>query len=393
MPPDDAAVTLSSPTEPALRYVSRKGLFRLVVVTTLLNILSLSFYRFWARTRWRRHVWASILLRGDPLEYHGTGFEMFKGFLVALAVVAPALIGVNLLDGFLGRAGPFVNLLVLGLLSVVAQFYAWRYRASRTSWRGVRLRVEGGLWPYARGILVAPLIALLSGFILYPHCRVRMRARLLSMTALGDRRFDCDVRLGPLYKYSSVVWIGLLFNALWIRQYMPDIGKPGIQPDFSKVSFWPLAISCAVVVFGFIAYRVAEFRVIGGGLTLGEVRFRSRARGITVGAFAFIGISIIAISVWLGFNIFYSFIVALSGSVSRDELNGYLVMLAIVLYAVAYLGFAVARWAWITPWTIEHLVSTVAVENAETLDAVAAGAQDNHTRGEGLADSFDVGIA
>jgi len=50
------------------------------------------------------------------------------------------------------------------------------------------------------------------------------------------------------------------------------------------------------------------------------------------------------------------------------------------------------RWVWLEPSILGHLVSTLTVEHAQTLDTVTAAPLDDITRGEGLADSFDVGI-
>ncbi|MFM7304801.1 MAG: DUF898 family protein, partial [Alphaproteobacteria bacterium] len=85
--------TPGQPTQvPSLAYVTRPGLERLVLRNLGLNLVTLWFYRFWAKTRWRRHIWSNISLLGDPVEYTGTGAEMFKGFLIALAVLAPLFI-------------------------------------------------------------------------------------------------------------------------------------------------------------------------------------------------------------------------------------------------------------------------------------------------------------
>lgn len=401
-----AATAEPLPAEPALRFVRRKKLVRLVLVTTLLNLVSLFFYRFWARTRWRQHIWGSVLLRGDPLAYHGTGLEMFKGFLVALAVVAPALIALNFSGDVLGGAVPYVTFAVIVVLSAMAKFFAWRYRASRTSWRGVHFRVEGGFWQYARGAFAAALILLLSGAIFYPHCRVLLRARLLSATALGDRKFECNVRLWPLYKYWLVVWIGLAGVGLWFSQYLPvfqkasEISKPALNAALEAASFWPLAVLLTFAAVGMVAYRVAEFRAIAAGLTLGEVRFVSRARAIriggsiAIGALAFFGVIILLTAVLIGAIWAFVSIVApgeLTANVGQQIALNF--AFAVFFSLPVYLAFAVVRWAWITPWIIQHLVSTLEVENAGSLDSVVAGAADTLTRGEGLADSFDVGLA
>ena len=49
----------------------------IVIVNTLLTIITLSIYRFWAKTRVRQYLWDQTSLDGDRLEYSGTGKELF----------------------------------------------------------------------------------------------------------------------------------------------------------------------------------------------------------------------------------------------------------------------------------------------------------------------------
>ena len=68
-----------------LRYDGRLGdLYRIFFLNLLLTVLTLGIWRFWARTRLRRHVWQHLSLDGQRLEYTGTGGELFRGFLLAL---------------------------------------------------------------------------------------------------------------------------------------------------------------------------------------------------------------------------------------------------------------------------------------------------------------------
>ena len=60
---------------------------------TLLTLLTLGVYSFWGRTEVRRRLWSMVRLNGEPLEYTGTGKELFLGFLFAMGVVfLPAML-------------------------------------------------------------------------------------------------------------------------------------------------------------------------------------------------------------------------------------------------------------------------------------------------------------
>ena len=85
------AVPLSEPAPPSgpVRFMDRGRLFGLLVKNAVLTFITLGIYRFWARAALRRYWWGSITIAGDPLEYTGTGLELFIGFLMFLGIMLP----------------------------------------------------------------------------------------------------------------------------------------------------------------------------------------------------------------------------------------------------------------------------------------------------------------
>jgi uncharacterized membrane protein YjgN (DUF898 family) len=81
------------------RYAGRaRDLYPLYLGTLLLTIVTLGFYRFWARTRIRMHIWSRIVMLDDGLEYTGTGKELFVGFMKAALLLSPIFICYVALD-------------------------------------------------------------------------------------------------------------------------------------------------------------------------------------------------------------------------------------------------------------------------------------------------------
>src|SRR5215470_19726870 len=82
------------------------GFFLLSLLNGLLRILTLGVYHFWGKTEVRQRIWSAVRVDGEPLEYRGTGGELFKGFLVVfllvllplgvLAFVVPLLFGTQI---------------------------------------------------------------------------------------------------------------------------------------------------------------------------------------------------------------------------------------------------------------------------------------------------------
>lgn len=56
----------------------------LALKNAALTIITLTMYRFWARTSMRRRLWSRTWVLGDPLEYTGNAAELFRGFLISL---------------------------------------------------------------------------------------------------------------------------------------------------------------------------------------------------------------------------------------------------------------------------------------------------------------------
>ena len=58
------------------------GFLGLSLLNGLLRILTLGVYHFWGKTEVRQRIWSAVRVDGEPLEYRGTGSELFRGFLI-----------------------------------------------------------------------------------------------------------------------------------------------------------------------------------------------------------------------------------------------------------------------------------------------------------------------
>lgn len=206
-----AAVTVEQKGEPG-------GFWALGFKNWILNVLTLTIYRFWAKTNTRRRLWASTIVNGDPLEYSGTGMELFKGFLLAILLFLPfglAIFAAQLLLPPASAAGAVALVyLVLFWLMGVAIFLARRYQMSRTVWRGVRFSQHGSPLAFGFETLSYTLLTAITLGWFGPAARMRLAGRLWSQTAFGDRRFRWERPPGdagePLYRSFAVAWAGVI---------------------------------------------------------------------------------------------------------------------------------------------------------------------------------------
>src|SRR6185369_14167236 len=107
----------------AIRFTgSWREYFPIAATNALLIICTLGIYRFWASARQRRYLWSRTHFIDDQLEWTGTGKEMFLGFLIVIAVLAPFFLFFQFLfpaliaRGKTGAAGGIFTLFYIGLV-------------------------------------------------------------------------------------------------------------------------------------------------------------------------------------------------------------------------------------------------------------------------------------
>jgi len=138
-----------------------KELFGIIFVNLVKTILTLGVYSFWGKTKVRQYLWSNTVFAGDSFSYHGTGKELFLGFLKFFGMMIPFLALLVALQIFGGELGQMVAglapLLYLPLIPVL-MVGAWRYRLSRTALRGIRFSFRGerkkALMIYMKGMFL-----------------------------------------------------------------------------------------------------------------------------------------------------------------------------------------------------------------------------------------------
>ncbi len=201
-------------TVPHISWVHPPGGFAgLSLLNGVLRILTLGVYHFWGKTEVRQRIWSAVRINGEPLEYRGTGGELFRGFLIVFfLVLLPLGLASFAAAVFLGPAthavANFAFWGVLLLLSGIGVHRARRYRLSRTRWRGIRGGLSGGstgfAWTYLWTMALVPLTL---GWIL-PWRTVRLHRALLADTRFGDKPFTFTGTSGPLYRRFWLLWLG-----------------------------------------------------------------------------------------------------------------------------------------------------------------------------------------
>jgi uncharacterized membrane protein YjgN (DUF898 family) len=331
----------------------------------LLNLVTLTLYRFWGKTEVRRRIWSTTYLNDEPFEYTGRGMELFIGFLLALLVLGlPFLIavfGTQLL-------GPLVSILILpplylflAVLIGYGQFTAFRYMASRTSWRGVRFLLRGSAWDYGLKYLGYGFLSTLTLGWFWPAAQRRLAEPLWHGLRFGDRMFRFDLGAAQkesVYRPYAIFWVGLIvgyfafvgvmFGALsQMAAAAEDGAPPQVGLDFIVRLYAGLALFSALVVVLYAPYQAAILRSIARGIRFEDVRLELHVRWTEMA--------------WLTLS-----------------------NLVLALFSLGFLmPFIQARTA---KFTLERLRT----EGVADLSTVRQAADAGPRHGEGLADAFGV---
>lgn len=282
----------SEPTGESLTFsesLDTQSFLGLSVKNGLLNLVTLTLYRFWGRTEVRRRVWSRVSLNGEAFEYTGTGRELFIGFLIALFTVGlPFLLIVGGAQ-FLGPAFAVLIILplyvVLPVLLGVAIFFAFRYMASRTVWRGVRFSLKGSPWDYGLSTLGYGLLTGITLGWFQPAASMRLAEKLWGNLRFGDLKVRWARREDEgLYGWFALGWAGvivgyLLFAFVLVGSMLatgaladPENPSSGPPAMFMVITYaWALVFAVYVMLI-FAPYNAALLRAIIGSLKIGDAR-------------------------------------------------------------------------------------------------------------------------
>ena len=245
------------------------GFLGLSLLNGLLRILTLGVYHFWGKTEVRQRIWSAVRVDGEPLEYRGTGSELFRGFLIVFFFILLPLALITFLVPLLWGTKAADRGILESLLWIVV-FSLWgfgihrarRYRLSRTRWRGIRAGLSGRSAPFAWTYLwTTVLIPVTLGWIL-PWRAAKLQRVLFNETCFGDKAFAFTGSAGPLYKRFWLVWVSaiVLFGAVLAAigaVLGPFFSFPGVGPPrIGAISREKIAAVVAIVFAALLIFAM-----------------------------------------------------------------------------------------------------------------------------------------
>jgi uncharacterized membrane protein YjgN (DUF898 family) len=361
-----------APEQLTFSFVKRPGLLKITIVSFLLTLITLGFYRFWAKTQVRKHIWSSVHINGEPLEYTGTGMELFKGFLVVFLVLfLPIALVTGLASLYLGPNSPalvmiqFAIILAIYVLWGFAVYKARKYQLSRTNWRGIRGTLVGSAMTYSLlffGSLMAKGMSL--GWAT-PVMNTVLQEQIINDMRFGDAAFKFKGRAGPLYPTYALCWfltLGAIILVIVLAsasaaswgQWFSEQFNSQPQNEEQLAGLLILAALALFLIFLLLVpmlwavYSAKQLRVFADYTRFDGAPFRLEA---TTG-------SIIGLTV---------------------------VNLLILIFT---LGIG---WPYINRRLVRYVVERLHLDGQIDIDRISQSKVPMPTRGEGLADAFDVG--
>ena len=362
----------------------------------------------------RRYLWSNIRIDGDGLEYTGTGRELFLGFLIALAVLAPLsiayIVAYRLIARQSGIGGehPGRYFLALFIFLQVALFRSRRYRLSRTIWRGIYAGQTGSTWHYLG---------------LYPRLwRADNRDARLGAAVDACRARPLQAQQHHLRqshhayrgKGSALFWRWLVVIALLVIPvalamlpnlsafmhpvYVPQPKGPPRQliPHPGAFAFFFLAAFLGGLAL--VWYRIEAFRYLASRVRLGTMQLHSDAKGMSgVGRVLLFYLGLIGISIAMGIVFFIVGMAAVpiaKGVIAGKAIAPQMLVLIAVgvmlpIYIILLWVMQIVTYCWLWIPIIKHLATTLDIENFAAVDEITQSTQPRQKLG--IADSFELG--
>jgi uncharacterized membrane protein YjgN (DUF898 family) len=338
------------------------GLLGLSFINAGLKMATLGIYQFWGKTEVRKRIWTAARINGEPLEYTGTGKELFIGFLFVFgAVLLPLLLLSVVLAFAFGPTGQVLGQTIFFAVYLylfgVGVYRAQRYRLTRTRWRGIRGALVGSPWWYGfTALWTGMLIPVTMGWI-YPWRATKLQKLQVENMRFGDRPFTFEENSGPLYGRFIALWLSALVGILVASAGIATITATNMIAKTAKEAahlsprgvLLMAAFLLVMYLFAIFAsswYRAGQFNHFARSTTFEGAQFKGTMTGTGL--------------LWLTISNFLIVISSLG-----------------ILMPIAQVRAA------------RYFVQNLQIEGNVSFDAIAQAAADGVTQGEGLAQAFD----
>ena len=250
-----------------------KEWFKIIIINWLLTVLTLGIYYPWARAKSLRYIYGKTVLNNEHFHFSGTGKEMFRGFIKVL--LGYVLLGVLYI--VLSSINAFLALVVIYLLFILIIPFAihgsFKYKMSRTSYRGIRFGYRGERKEFVLSFFKWIFLSIITLGIYsywmqmnvrkYTHENIRYGDVEFTNTSNGGDWFGV-VKKGENYGWKILGWGGTNYTGTKIG--------PKWKPGFTQaIKYWVPSIAASSMVI----YKGNEFQEWNGHALVTSLRDQS----------------------------------------------------------------------------------------------------------------------
>lgn len=253
---------------------------KLWLVNLGLFIVTLSFYRFWGRTRVRQYIWSHTSILGSRLEYSGTGKELMIGFLVTI----PFLLIVSVLSEVFVILG-LIGTIIFFLFGFAAVYFGLKYRVSRTHWRAIKGNMPSdGYSGYCQLAFYRSFIDTLTFGIRIPKSTMLKWQYLVQHMSLGNVPFEFHMNLKGLQKRHiltgslGTIIATIVFSMVSALLFSSNTGVTANPEDILSTAMIVKSV-VGIIIFYLVFFIIRQFYVAKlverkiSGISIGSMRF------------------------------------------------------------------------------------------------------------------------
>jgi uncharacterized membrane protein YjgN (DUF898 family) len=245
--------------------------FGIVIVNWLLSALTLGIYYPWAKAKQLKFMYSSTVFNNDQFVFHGTGKEMFIGMLKTLLIVFVLMsvyLGLILIDQLI--LGVIILYLMLFAFLPLAIHGSYRYRMSRTSWRGIRFGYRGDKMEFFGNFVKWIFLTIITLGIYSAWMSVKMRSYVYGNIRAGNTEFKYEASGLELFiiilkgYFLTIITLGI-YMFWWQKELFEfQINNMSLNQGDKKISF-----KSAATAGGFFKLVVLNILILVFTLGLG----------------------------------------------------------------------------------------------------------------------------
>lgn len=354
---------LGSKVQRAAFHGTGGTLFGIHLVNTLLTLVTLGFYYYWAKVRVRTFLFSQTEFAGDRFSYHGSARELLNGAMKATLIFGVPYYFLENMGHFL-EANMVIRIalqmaawLLLAIFIPVAIVSARRYRLSRTAWRGIRFSFQGKTLDFIKLWLLGYFLTGATLGLYYPYFSTKKHAFLTAHSYFGSEPFKFSGDGATLFRPFLMMYLPVVTTAIvvclalysFVELPLKNIADPDAMGFLAIDAVAGLIIGVLAFRLLWLPYSVIEQRFFWEQTSIGSARFR------------------LPITIWPYLKL----------------------KLGNLFFMLCTLGLA---WPWITIRNIQFITDQVALVGKDNFDETIQAYDGAPPIGEGLDGFLDTGF-